>query len=125
SGLKINKLVNGRGAPTELGDLVGVRFKGNYKDFEFDNILDSQEPYYMRVGGGNLVKGVEEAITMMHLGDKWEITCPSELGFGNKGRPPSPGRPRIPPGAELTYLVEVVSLPGKEQELFDLVGDEE
>lgn len=39
-------------------------------------------------------QGVEEALLLMKVGDKWELTCSAELAFGNKGRPPSPGRPR-------------------------------
>lgn len=31
---------------------------------------------------------------MMRVGDRWELTCPANLAFGDKGRPPSPGRPR-------------------------------
>lgn len=40
----------------EAGDLVGVRFKGNYGTYEFDNIFTTAEPYYMRAGVGTLVK---------------------------------------------------------------------
>lgn len=39
-------------------------------------------------------QGVEEALLLMKVGDKWLLTCPADLAFGNKGRPPSPGRPR-------------------------------
>lgn len=56
SGLKIKKLVQGTGPLVEVGDLVGVRFKGNYGTYEFDNIFTTAEPYYMRVGVGTLVK---------------------------------------------------------------------
>lgn len=56
SGLKIKKLVDGTGPLVELGDLVGVRFKGNYGTYEFDNIFNTAEPYYMRAGVGTLVK---------------------------------------------------------------------
>ena len=55
SGLKIKKLVNGKGPQVEIGDLVGVRFKGNYGTYEFDNIFTTAEPYYMRAGVGTLV----------------------------------------------------------------------
>lgn len=41
-----------------------------------------------------LCQGVEEALLLMKVGDKWLLTCPADLAFGNKGRPPSPGRPR-------------------------------
>ncbi|CAM9776216.1 unnamed protein product [Scytosiphon promiscuus] len=119
SGLKIKKLVQGTGPVVEQGDLIGVRFKGNYGNYEFDNIFTTAEPYYMRAGVGTLVKGVEEAILLMKVGDKWQLTCSSELAFGNKGRPPSPGRPRIPPGAEVEYTVELVALPGKEEDIVE------
>ncbi|CAM9674522.1 unnamed protein product, partial [Choristocarpus tenellus] len=95
SGLRINKLVEGKGAACVVGDLAGVRFKGNFGSYEFDNVFNTPEPYYTRVGAGTLVKGMDEAISMMHLGDKWELTCNADLAFGNQGRPPSPGRPRF------------------------------
>ena len=40
----------------EQGDLIGVRFKGNYGTYEFDNIFSTAEPYYMRAGVGTLVQ---------------------------------------------------------------------
>ncbi|CAM9335242.1 unnamed protein product [Hapterophycus canaliculatus] len=119
SGLKIKKLVLGTGPVVEQGDLIGVRFKGNYGNYEFDNIFTTAEPYYMRAGIGTLVKGVEEAILLMKVGDKWQLTCSADLAFGTKGRPPSPGRPRIPPGAEVEYTVELVALPGKEEDIVE------
>lgn len=60
SGLKVKKLVKGTGPVVEQGDLIGVRFKGNYGNYEFDNIFSTAEPYYMRAGVGTLVK-VREA----------------------------------------------------------------
>eukprot|EP00904_Undaria_pinnatifida_P012340 jgi/Undpi1/8236/HiC_scaffold_25.g10706.m1 len=123
SGLKIKKLVNGKGPVVEIGDLVGVRFKGNYGTYEFDNIFTTAEPYYMRAGVNTLVPGVEEALLLMKVGDKWLLTCPPALAFGNKGRPPSPGRPRIPPGAEVEYTLELVGLPGKEEDMVNTRDD--
>ena len=46
------------------------------------------------------------------------------MAFGPKGRPASAGKPRIPSDAIITFEVEMVGLPGKEQELIDLIGDE-
>jgi len=45
------------------------------------------------------------------------------LAFGPKGKPASPGTPRIPANAEITFDVEMVGLPGKEPELIDIIGD--
>jgi peptidylprolyl isomerase len=47
-----------------------------------------------------------------------------ELAFGPKGRPASAGKPRIPANAEIVFDVEMVGLPGREQELIELIGDE-
>lgn len=45
-----------------------------------------------------------------------------ELAFGKKGRPASPGKPRIPPMATVEYDLQLVGLPGKEVEIIDLLG---
>lgn len=47
-----------------------------------------------------------------------------KLAFGDKGRPASAGKPRIPANAEIVFDVEIVGLPGKEQELIELIGDD-
>jgi peptidylprolyl isomerase len=46
------------------------------------------------------------------------------MAFGPKGRPSSAGKPRIPGDAIVMFEVEMVGLPGKEQELIDLIGDD-
>ena len=56
SGLKIKKLMDGSGPSVAQGDLIGVRFKGNYGAYEFDNIFNTAEPLYTRAGVGTLVK---------------------------------------------------------------------
>jgi FKBP-type peptidyl-prolyl cis-trans isomerase len=94
SGLKIHKLASGSGQSCAVGDLAAIRFKGRYKDYVFDDIFGTPEPLYFRAGGGNLVKGIDEAIVMMKIGDRWELTIPGPLAFGDKGRSPSPGKPR-------------------------------
>jgi FKBP-type peptidyl-prolyl cis-trans isomerase len=60
----------------------------------------------------------------MRVGDRWIITIPTNLAFGPKGRPSSAGKPRIPGDAIIIFEVEMVGLPGKEQELIDLIGDD-
>lgn len=45
------------------------------------------------------------------------VSSTGKLAFGAKGRPQSPGKPRIPPNAEVEYDLKVVALPGREEEL--------
>jgi hypothetical protein len=48
-----------------------------------------------------------------------------EFAFGKKGRPASPGKPRIPPMATVEYDLQLVALPGREVEIIDLLDFDE
>jgi len=63
-----------------------------------------------RAGVGLLLKGVDDAVVNMHLGDTYHLVFGGDLGFGEKGRPSAPGKPRIPPNAELDFEVSRVHL---------------
>jgi len=45
------------------------------------------------------------------------------MAFGEKGRPSSAGKPRIPGNAVILFDIKMVGLPGREQELIDIIGD--
>ena len=91
----------GSGGQPAVGDLCAIRFKGTVTKTGqvFDDIMESAEPYYFRIGSEKVLPGVEEAVKMMHTGDVWELAVPGKLGFGEKGRSASPGKPRIPSNA--------------------------
>jgi len=52
-----------------------------------------------------VVKGWAEALQLMREGDKWELTIPSNLAYGDRGSPP-----RIPGGAVLVYELEFIKV---------------
>lgn len=56
--------------------------------------------------------------------DVLSLLSQGKLAFGPKGRPASAGKPRIPGDATIIFEVEMVGLPGKEQELIELIGDD-
>eukprot|EP00956_Cyclotella_meneghiniana_P017944 scaffold29594_cov57-Cyclotella_meneghiniana.AAC.3 len=118
SGISIKVIKSGNGPAPDIGELAAIRFASSYGDMKIDNVFDTAEPYYTRIGSGGLIKGVEEVLPKMRLGDRW-----GNLAFGAKGKPASPGTPRIPANAEITFDVEMVGLPGKEPELIDIIGD--
>ncbi|GAX12950.1 peptidylprolyl isomerase [Fistulifera solaris] len=113
----------GDGPQPEIGELAAIRFAAYNGANKIDDIFETPEPYYTRIGSGGLLKGVEETLPLMRLGDRWELTIPSELAFGKKGRPASAGKPRIAGDAVITFDVEMVGLPGREIELIELIGD--
>jgi len=115
------------GGQPKLGDLVAIRFKGSVKatGSVFDDILGSTEPYYTRLGSFNVLPAVEEILPLMHTGDKWQLTIPGKLGFGEKGRSASPGKPRIPANAELDFIIELVAVPGRDEEILESGGGDD
>jgi len=115
----------GDGPKPEVGELAAIRFKAVCVDTgnTIDDIFNTPEPYYTRVGSGGMLKGVEEVLPKMRVGDRWVINIPGSLAFGPKGRPSSAGKPRIPSNATIQFDVEMVGLPGKEPELIELIGD--
>ena len=59
-----------------------------------------------------IVKGLDDAIPNMSVGDRWKLSFGGDLAFGEKGKPSAPGRPRIPPNAVIDYEVELEDIPG-------------
>mmetsp|Transcript_52602 Transcript_52602/g.111718 ORF Transcript_52602/g.111718 Transcript_52602/m.111718 type:complete len:193 (-) Transcript_52602:223-801(-) len=124
SGVSIKVTTEGKGPKPDRGELAAIRFASFSGETKIDDVFGTPEPYYTRVGSGGLIKGVEEVLPMMRVGDRWVLTIPGNLAFGPKGRPASAGKPRIPANAEIVFDVEMVGLPGKEQELIELIGDD-
>lgn len=124
SGVTYEVIKNGDGPKPEIGELIAIRFAAFCGSNKIDDIFDTPEPYYTRLGSGGLLKGVETTLPLMRVGDRWRLEIPGELAFGSKGRPASAGKPRIPADATITFEVEVVGLPGKEPELIELIGDD-
>eukprot|EP00179_Madagascaria_erythrocladioides_P018291 CAMPEP_0198332542 /NCGR_PEP_ID=MMETSP1450-20131203/18352_1 /TAXON_ID=753684 ORGANISM="Madagascaria erythrocladiodes, Strain CCMP3234" /NCGR_SAMPLE_ID=MMETSP1450 /ASSEMBLY_ACC=CAM_ASM_001115 /LENGTH=185 /DNA_ID=CAMNT_0044037001 /DNA_START=1 /DNA_END=558 /DNA_ORIENTATION=+ len=112
------------GPTPKTGDLIGVRFKAEFNGRTFDDTFAMESPYYFRLGNGNLVPGLEQAIYLLHVGELARVVVPGELAFGKKGRRPGPGTPSIPPNATITYEVELSVYPGFEPELIEVAGDE-
>jgi len=53
----------------------------------------------------SIVRGLDEAVVHMKVGDRWKLSFGGEMAFGQKGKPSSPGKPRIPPMAVVDYEV--------------------
>jgi hypothetical protein len=81
SGTVIKVVKKGTGPKPTVGTLAGIRFKANAGSIPIDDIFGTQEPYYTRVGSGGLLKGVEEVLPMMVVGDRWILTIPVSAKF--------------------------------------------
>lgn len=80
-GITYQVIKTGDGPKPEIGELIAIRFAayvaatGN----KIDDIFDSPEPYYTRLGSGGLLKGVESTLPLMRLGDRWKLTIPVRI----------------------------------------------
>ena len=71
---KIQK--SGTGPKPEIGELVAIRFAAYNGEIKIDDIFETPEPYYTRMGSGGLLKGVEAALPLMKVGDRWVLSIP-------------------------------------------------
>jgi len=125
SGLKYAVVkTGGKGSSPVTGDLIAIRFKCAVQKTGqvIDNILDNPEAYYFRLGSGTVLPAVEEAVKLMKSGEVWDLEVPPALGFGPKGRSSSPGKPRVPGDAILDFTLELVAVPGKDEEMLEELG---
>lgn len=65
------------------GDTVKVHYTGKFENGkEFDSSLDRQ-PLQFEVGAGNVIKGFEDAVVGLKIGDKKSVTIPAENAYGS------------------------------------------
>jgi len=108
SGLQYRILVEGTGAQPQRGNNVLVHYTGTLTDgTKFDSSRDRDRPFSFKVGVGQVIRGWDEALSLMHVGDRWEITIPPELGYGQRG-----AGGVIPPNATLVFDVELLRIGG-------------
>ncbi len=106
SGLKYQDLVVGNGPLAESGSQVTVHYTGWLTDgTKFDSSLDRNQPFPFTIGAGQVIPGWDEGVKGMRVGGKRKLTIPSDLAYGEAGRPPV-----IPPNATLVFDVELLSV---------------
>ncbi|MBL7891584.1 MAG: FKBP-type peptidyl-prolyl cis-trans isomerase [Bacteroidia bacterium] len=106
SGLKYIIVNKGSGAKAEAGKNVKVHYTGFLDNGTiFDSSVERGEPIEFPLGQGRVIKGWDEGIGMMNVGDKMRLIIPYDLAYGEAGRPPI-----IPAKAQLTFDVELVEV---------------
>ena len=104
SGLQYKVITPGDGPSPLSTDRVKVHYKGTLVDGTvFDSSYDRGQPASNNVTG--FIKGWVEALLLMQVGSKWELTIPSKLGYGTRG---SGGT--IPPNSTLLFEVELLAI---------------
>lgn len=106
SGLRYKILENGNGAQATKGAGVSVHYKGQLLDGTvFDSSYKRKQPIDFNVGVGQVIKGWDEGIQLLKVGDKARLVIPSDLAYGSAG-----AGGVIPGDAILIFDVELVAV---------------
>ncbi|XP_034598208.1 peptidyl-prolyl cis-trans isomerase FKBP15-1 isoform X2 [Setaria viridis] len=93
------------GDVTELQ--IGV--KGTLIDGSvFDSSYDRGDPFEFTLGNGQVIKGWDQGLLGMCVGEKRKLKIPAKMGYGERGSPP-----KIPGGATLIFDTELIAVNGK------------
>ena len=106
SGLRYQILQNGSGKKAEKGNNISVHYKGQLIDGTvFDSSYQRKQPIDFQVGIGQVIKGWDEGLQLLKVGDKARLVIPSDLAYGSQG-----AGGVIPPNATLIFDVELMDI---------------
>ncbi|OWR43675.1 hypothetical protein KGM_210582 [Danaus plexippus plexippus] len=95
----------GKGTETpNVGCQVIVHYTGTLLDgTKFDSSKDRNEPFEFQLGKDMVIKGWEEGVATMKMGEVAMLICQPEYAYGEQGNPP-----KIPPNETLQFEIEVL-----------------
>lgn len=103
SGFAMKTLAEGTGKTPAATDTVKVHYTGKLIDGTvFDSSVERGQPATFSLGG--VIKCWTEGLQLVKEGGKARLYCPSDLAYGDRGRP------KIPPGATLVFDVELLEI---------------
>jgi FKBP-type peptidyl-prolyl cis-trans isomerase FklB len=84
SGIQYRAIKSGDGTKAGKESTVTVNYRGKLIDgTEFDSSYKRNQPATFGLAG--VIKGWQEIVPMMKVGDKWEVVIPPELAYMDKG----------------------------------------
>ncbi|MCC6239401.1 MAG: FKBP-type peptidyl-prolyl cis-trans isomerase [Phycisphaerales bacterium] len=94
------------------GDVAIVHYTGKLQATgeKFDSSRDRGRPFPVTLGEGSVIKGWEEGLLGMKLGDRRELIIPPDLGYGAEEKADQNGKVIIPANSTLIFDIEMVGL---------------
>jgi peptidylprolyl isomerase len=106
SGLTYIVTQKGTGRRPKVGETVVVHYTGTLTNgVKFDSSRDSNKEFSFPLGRGRVIKGWDEGIAKLRVGDQAILIIPPSIGYGARG-----AGGVIPPNATLIFIVELVDI---------------
>lgn len=111
-GLSMRVLEEGGGPTAEPGQTAVVHYTGwlydtrapDHRGQKFDSSVDRGQPFQFMLGAGQVIRGWDEGVRGMQVGEVRELTIAPELAYGDRDMGP------IPPGSTLVFEVELLDV---------------
>ena len=105
----IKKRVDNCPVKSRKGDVLNMHYTGKLEDgTEFDSSIPRNRPFTFTLGTGQVIKGWDQGLLGMCVGEKRKLVIPPDLGYGDSG-----AGEKIPGGAALVFEVELTNIERK------------
>lgn len=95
---------------SKKGDTLEMHYTGKLANGEqFDSSI-GRGPFKFTLGVGQVIKGWDQGLVNMCIGEKRKLTIPSHLGYGERG-----AGAKIPPNSKLVFDVELLGIERKSE----------
>ncbi|OPL20627.1 peptidyl-prolyl x1 cis-trans isomerase fkbp2 isoform, partial [Mytilus galloprovincialis] len=85
----VKKRVDNCTVKSRKGDTLHMHYTGKLEDgTEFDSSIPRKEPFVFTLGAGQVIKGWDQGLLGMCVGEKRKLVIPSDMGYGDRGAPP-------------------------------------
>ena len=103
----------GSGAAVTAGKIAVVQYTGwlyeasakDNKGKQFDSSRTGGQPFRFPVGTGQVIKGWDQGVVGMKVGESRRLIIPADLAYGDSG-----AGGVIPPGATLVFDIDLVGI---------------
>ncbi|KAM9945447.1 hypothetical protein ACTFIT_003703 [Dictyostelium discoideum] len=104
-GVEITIIKEGKGNIPPVGSNVTVHYVGTLTNGTvFDSSRKRGQPFNFKLGAGQVIKGWDEGVAKMKVGETSKLTISPDFGYGARG-----AGGVIPPNATLVFEVELIT----------------